>query len=214
MDNASHDGSPDIVSGLAPHAHLIALPGNVGFARANNIGIREGTGRFVLLLNSDTVTSPGQIDVMLETLNPSEQAAVLGPRLIGRDGRPELSFGPMVSPWNEVRQKALGRLYEERVPLAETLVHYLVSRPRRVDWVSGACLLVRRADAEAVGLLDEQYFMYAEDVDFCAALRARGRQILFSPAAEIMHVRGASRRAAPECRCCWRGRSRHCPAGR
>jgi GT2 family glycosyltransferase len=66
-----------------------------------------------------------------------------------------------------------------------------------VDWVSGACLLVRRADAEAVGLLDERYFLYTEDVDFCAAIRARGRRILFTPAAQIVHLRGRSRQTAP-----------------
>jgi N-acetylglucosaminyl-diphospho-decaprenol L-rhamnosyltransferase len=66
-----------------------------------------------------------------------------------------------------------------------------------VDWVSGACLLVRRADAEAVGLLDERFFMYTEDVDFCASVRARGRAVLFAPAAEIVHVRGRSRQTAP-----------------
>jgi len=67
--------------------------------------------------------------------------------------------------------------------------------PREVDWVSGACLLVRRADADAAGLLDERYFMYLEDVDFCAALRACGRKVLFVPDAEVVHVRGQSRRS-------------------
>ena len=66
-----------------------------------------------------------------------------------------------------------------------------------MDWVSGACLLVSRADAEAVGLLDERFFLYTEDVDFCAALRARGRRILFAPAAEVVHARGRSRASAP-----------------
>ena len=67
----------------------------------------------------------------------------------------------------------------------------------RPDWVSGACLLVRRADAEAVGLLDERFFMYTEDVDFCASIRARGRRILFTPAVEVVHLRGRSASAAP-----------------
>jgi GT2 family glycosyltransferase len=72
----------------------------------------------------------------------------------------------------------------------------MTRRERDVDWVSGACLLVRRTDAEAVGLMDERYFMYAEDVDFCAAVRARGRRVLFSPAAEVVHLRGRSRATA------------------
>ena len=80
-----------------------------------------------------------------------------------------------------------------------TLAHVeaLTRREQFPDWVSGACLLVRRSDAEAVGLLDERYFMYTEDVDFCAAIRARGRRVLFSPAVQVVHIRGRSVVAAP-----------------
>jgi GT2 family glycosyltransferase len=102
-------------------------------------------------------------------------------------GRAELSFGRMISPLNELRQKMRARGNVER----------LTSRERMVDWVSGACLLVRRADAEAVGLMDERYFMYTEDVDFCAAVRGRGRKVLFTPSVQIVHLRGRSRRSAP-----------------
>jgi GT2 family glycosyltransferase len=83
------------------------------------------------------------------------------------------------------------------VPLISHYVERLARDPRETDWVSGACLLVRRADAEAVGLLDERYFMYAEDVDFCAAIRARGRRILFVPGAEVVHLRGRSVASRP-----------------
>jgi GT2 family glycosyltransferase len=90
----------------------------------------------------------------------------------------------------------IGRLYE-RGWAADRWVQRATRREQFVDWVSGACLLVRRADAEAIGLLDERFFLYTEDVDFCASLRARGRSILFTPAAEITHVRGRSRASAP-----------------
>src|SRR6185312_3846240 len=76
-------------------------------------------------------------------------------------------------------------------------VERATKRPQSPDWVSGACLLVRRAEAEAVGLLDERYFMYTEDVDFCAAIRARGGRILFTPAVEVVHLRGRSAASAP-----------------
>jgi GT2 family glycosyltransferase len=113
------------------------------------------------------------------------------------EGRAELSFGRMIGPYNELRQKVLGRLYLRRAPLVARHVDRLLATPHYADWVSGACLLVWRRDAEAAGLLDERYFMYAEDVDFCAALRARGRRILFTPEAEIVHLRGRSRDTAP-----------------
>ena len=104
----------------------------------------------------------------------------------------------MIGPFNEFRQKRLVRGHERRLPWASSYVERLTGEEQTPDWVSGACLLVRRADAEAVGLLDERYLMYTEDVDFCASIRARGRRILFTPAAEIVHLRGRSAAAAPE----------------
>jgi GT2 family glycosyltransferase len=170
----------------------------VGFARANNAAIRATRGELVLLLNSDTVVPPGAIDRMIAILESRADVAAMGPKLIDTDGRAELSFGRMMSPLNEMRQKALGRLTRSGGRLAMSLLSWLTGAEREVDWVSGACLLVRREDAEAVGLLDERYFMYAEDVDFCAALRARRRRVLFTPAVEVVHKRGRSRAAAPE----------------
>ena len=97
----------------------------------------------------------------------------------------------MLGPFNEIRQKLLA----QAVPV---IVERATRRSQTPDWVSGACLLVRRQDAEAVGLLDERYFMYTEDVDFCAAMRARGRTILFTPEIEVVHLRGRSAATAPE----------------
>ena len=101
----------------------------------------------------------------------------------------------MISPLAELRQKRLVR-GNERGGAVTAQVDAMTRVAREVDWVSGACLLVRRVDAEAVGLMDERYFMYAEDVDFCAAVRARGRRVLFVPSAEIIHLRGQSRATA------------------
>jgi GT2 family glycosyltransferase len=197
VDNASSDGSPVVARETLPDARVIALDGNVGFARANNIGIRTGNGALLLLLNSDTVVADGAIDRLADVLAADPLAAAAGARLVGPSGRAELSFGRMLSPWNELRQKAVVRLQERGVRWAVRLVERRTRRAQVVDWVSGACLLVWRREAEAVGLLDERYFMYAEDVDFCAALRGRGRRVLFTPEAQIVHRRGGSRRGAP-----------------
>src|SRR4029078_5822892 len=94
----------------------------------------------------------------------------------------ELSFGRMIGPLNKGRQQRRAR----------GDVDALTRRRQYPDWVSGACLMVRRPDAEAVGLLDERFFMYTEDVDFCAAIRARGRRVLFAPEVEVQHLRGRS----------------------
>ena len=103
----------------------------------------------------------------------------------------------MVAPLAEWRQKRLLAAAARGTPGALATIDERTRSRRHPDWVSGACLLVRRADAEAVGLLDERYFMYLEDVDFCAALRARGRRILFAPDVTVTHLRGRSRQAAP-----------------
>ena len=187
VDNGSTDGSVEAARGRAGIT-VIENGANLGFSRANNIGIRTSTGTNILLLNSDTIVPAGAIDRLLGELDRDEDVAVVGPRLIDGSGRAELSFGRMIGPLNELRQKRLAR---------SRAVESLTRRRQYPDWVTGACLLVRRRDAEAVGGLDERYFMYTEDVDFCAAIRARGRRILFAPEIEVVHLRGRSRAAAP-----------------
>jgi GT2 family glycosyltransferase len=182
VDNGSTDGSADAARRW-PDVRVIEAGANLGFARANNLGIRASTGMNILLLNSDTVVPPGAIDGLLAELERDSDVAVVGPRLVDGAGHAELSFGRMIGPLNELRQKRLAR---------SGAVDALTRQRQAPDWVSGACLLVRRADAEAVGGLDERYFMYTEDVDFCAAIRARGRRILFTPDVEIVHLRGRS----------------------
>jgi GT2 family glycosyltransferase len=187
VDNGSSDGSASAARRW-PEVKMIDAGANLGFARANNIGIRAGDSANILLLNSDTLVPAGAIDRLLAELDREPEVAVVGPRLVDGAGHAELSFGRMIGPLNEFRQKRL---------LRGGLVDQLTRRRHHPDWVSGACLLVRRADAEAVGGLDERYFMYAEDVDFCAAIRARGRRILFTPDVEIVHLRGRSAATVP-----------------
>jgi hypothetical protein len=197
VDNASTDGGLDRLREQWPATQVIALDRNRGFAAGNNAGIRASRGELVLLLNSDTVVPPGAIDRLVDRLAAHPEAAAAGPRLVDGTGRAELSFGRMISPLGELRQKAIGAAYAAGFGPATAWVERATRRERFVDWVSGACLLVRRADAEAVGLLDERFFLYTEDVDFCASLRARGRRILFTPEAEVVHLRGRSRATAP-----------------
>lgn len=197
VDNASTEGGLDVVGSRWPRVQVIALDRNRGFAAGNNAGIRATRGELLLLLNSDTVVPRGAIDTLIARFQANPTAAAAGPRLVDAAGRAELSFGPMISPLGELSQKVTGALYAANVPLVASAVERSTRREHYVDWVSGACLLVSRADAESVGLLDERFFLYTEDVDFCAALRARGRRILFAPSAEVLHLRGRSRATAP-----------------
>jgi N-acetylglucosaminyl-diphospho-decaprenol L-rhamnosyltransferase len=196
VDNASTDGTPHAIRARWPGVRVVDAGHNLGFAQANNLGIRQTFGEFVMLLNPDAVVRPGSIDTLVAALDARADAAVAGPRLIDGDGRAELSFGRMITPINELRQKLLVHGHARRLPLISGYVERATRHPREVDWVSGACLLVRRADAETAGLLDERFFMYTEDVDFCASIRARGRRVLFVPGAEVVHLRGQSRRTA------------------
>jgi GT2 family glycosyltransferase len=196
VDNASIDGSA-AAARQWPGVHVIDAPGNLGFAAANNLGIRGSSGASLLLLNSDTIVPDGAVDHLLAALRRHPDAAAVGPRLVDGEGRAELSFGAMISPLAEIRQRRLARGQARRDPVVLRRIEAMTRREHWPDWVSGACLLVRRPDAEAVGLLDERYFMYVEDVDFCAALRARGRRVLFTPDVEIVHLRGRSAATAP-----------------
>jgi N-acetylglucosaminyl-diphospho-decaprenol L-rhamnosyltransferase len=196
VDNASADGTAAAVRERWPGVRVIDAGANAGFAAANNIGIRQTFGELLVLLNPDTRVRTAALDRLVGVLDARPDVAVVGPRLVDGSGRAELSFGSMMSPLTELRQKLLVVGNDRHVPVVSSYVDRLTRRERFVDWVSGACLMVRRADADAVGLLDERYFMYTEDVDFCAAIRRRGRAVLFTPSAEVVHLRGRSAETA------------------
>ncbi|HJR59004.1 MAG TPA: glycosyltransferase family 2 protein [Vicinamibacterales bacterium] len=195
VDNGSTDGSGAITRAFPP-ARLVQLPANVGFSAGTNAGIRATAGELVLLLNNDTVAPRGALDRLVERLDADPAAAIAGPRLVDGEGAAELSFGPMLSPLAEARRKVVTSLHGRGFGPVSSWVERATRREQYVDWVSGACLLVRRGVAEDVGLLDERFFLYTEDVDFCASVRARGWKVLFTPAAEIVHLRGRSRATA------------------
>ena len=142
-------------------------------------------------------TFRNSIDQLVNALTATPEAAIAGPRLIDGDGRLEISFGSMLSPFQELWQKSLVYGHRRAVPVIAAFVEKQARVEHFVDWVSGACLLVRRTDADAIGLLDERFFLYTEDVDFCAAARALGRRVLFTPTVEVVHLRGRSGRWSP-----------------
>jgi len=195
VDNASTDGSAALVARW-PDVRLVPLAENRGFSAGNNEGIRVSSGELILLLNSDTVVPAGALDRLIGRLDAHPEAAVAGPRLVDAEGRAELSFGPMISPLAELRQKMVTGLHARRFGPVSRWVDARTHREGYVDWVSGACLLVRRRVSDAVGGLDERFFLYTEDVDFCASVRAQGWKVLFTPVAEIVHLRGRSRATA------------------
>lgn len=196
VDNASSDGAPDVVRGW-PDVRLIEAGANLGFAAATNLGIRATQGRLVLLLNPDTEVPPGALDRLVDVLDRHPGVTVVGPRIVGPDGAVEVSTGTTPGLVAEVARRRLNARLARRHPRTIASVERRFSREHRPGWVTGACLLVRRADALAVGLFDERYFLYYEDVAFCTAVRRAGGQVLFTPDVEVRHHRGASTAADP-----------------
>ncbi|MGC8780041.1 MAG: glycosyltransferase family 2 protein, partial [Anaerolineae bacterium] len=188
-----------MVAAEFPEVRLIRNPANLGYARANNIGIAASRGRYVLLLNSDTIVPAGALAGLLAFMDAHPQAAACSPRLLRPDGTPQpYAFGGDPTPLYLVR-RGIGRLLFGR-PLHD----WAVARPIQVDWVSGACLLARRAAIEQVGALDEAMFMYFEDNDWCRRMRRAGWQVWYVPTVAITHIGGAGLKQNPAARRAYR----------
>lgn len=196
VDNASADGSAAMVRERFPWVQLIENGENVGFARANNQAIGHSRGRYVLLLNSDTVVHPGALDRLMAFMDAPPQAGACGPRLLNGDGSLQPSAQPMLTPGREFWRLAfLDRLWPRATYRQE---RWDVSTPRPVEVIKGACLLLRRAALDQVGLLDDQYFMYTEEVDLCYRLAQAGWQLWYVPQAVVTHFGEASSKQVRE----------------
>ncbi len=192
VDNASSDTSLDMLANDFPQVRVIALPENLGFARANNLMMREAKGRFLLLLNNDTLVPSGSIETMLRIMEERPQVGVLGPLTRNEDGSVQISYGRMISFHAELIQKVLSAGYEAGNRLLRWHVVRRSKKEAYPDWVSGACLMLRAAVLEQTGEIDGTFFMYAEDVDFCHRVRQTGFRVLYTPEAEMVHLRGRS----------------------
>jgi GT2 family glycosyltransferase len=189
VDNGSTDDSVAAVREHFPDVRLIVNTANKGFAAANNQAIRASDGRYVLLLNSDTIARPLALARLVPFLDRHEDVGVVGPRLLNRDGSLQPSWAMFPRLWTEL----VGRKLRLRRPY-RTIDG---SRAYATDWIDGACMAVRREMLDSVGLLDESYFMYTEEVDWCYRIRRAGWQICYYPDAEVVHFGGqSSKRAA------------------
>jgi len=200
VDNESGDGTVAALERSFPRVRTIANQENVGFARAVNQGIAATTGDYVLLVNPDCFIERGSIAAMLGYLRSHPRTGVVGPRMIGRDGRLQYSARGFPDHLTFLfnRYSLLTRLF----PRNPWTRRYLLSdwdhvSVRPVDWLSGACLMVRRAAIDEVGRMDEAFFMFNEDVDWCRRMKSAGWDIVYVPEAVVRHDIGASRRKVP-----------------
>ncbi len=187
VDNGSTDGTAEAVAARFPRVQLIPSPENRGYAAGNNRGLRQARGEVVILLNSDVQTTPEALQALVDYLAAHPDVAAVSAGLRTPDGQPQaFAFGDEPRP-SYLLRRGLGRLLG-RAPLHD----WAVDHPVDVDWVSGACLAVRRAALAQVGLLDEGFFLYFEDVDWCLRMRRAGWRVVYHPGIPVVHLGGAS----------------------
>jgi GT2 family glycosyltransferase len=196
VDNASADGSAAAVRARFSAAVVVENAANVGFSRANNQGLRLAHAAYALILNSDAEVGAGCVEALAAVLDRRPDVGIVGPRTRFPDGRIQVSFGPMLAPRAEWRQRRLVLGVRRGDPQALREAEAMASVEHEPAWVSGSCLLARRAAIDAVGLFDEGFFLYEEDVDLCVRVRAAGWRVVFTPAAEVVHHLGSSTPAA------------------
>lgn len=193
VDNGSSDGSAEMVRTEFPQVRLIANPDNRGFTAANNQGMAMARGRYVLLLNPDTEVVGAALMTMTAFADAHPDVGIVGPQLLNPDGSvqssrrrfPTLATALFESTW--LQPYAPRRLLEH---------YYVLDRPddrvQDVDWVTGAALMARREAVEQVGPLDEGFFMYSEELDWCRRFREAGWRVAYLPTARIVHYIGKS----------------------
>ena len=195
VDNASSDGSARMVREWFPWARVLENPVNVGFARANNQAYSLTGGRHVLLLNPDTEVQPGALQELVRFMEAHPEVGAAGARLIDLDGSLQQSCHPAPTLarelWRLFHLDALRR--SSRYPMER----WNLDAPREVEVAQGACLIVRREAVEQGGLLDEDYFIYSEEVDLCTRLRRRGWRVYWVPWAAVVHLGGRSTQQVP-----------------
>ncbi len=193
VDNASGDGSARMVSERFPQVRVIANQQNLGFPAANNQGLALASGDYVLLLNSDTEVRTGALTRMIAHMVMHPETGLAGPKLLNADGSiqssrrrfPTLRILFLESTWLQplAGRRALARYTYEDIP---------ATMPQDVDWVTGAAMMARRQAIDQVGAMDEGFFMYSEELDWCRRIRNAGWRVTFAPQAEIVHYGGKS----------------------
>jgi GT2 family glycosyltransferase len=195
VDNGSADGTPAAIREQYPTVNLIELSENLGFGRANNVALQRARGRFLLLLNSDArLVDRTMIDKLLSWMQREADLGVVGPRLEDADGRTEHSARSFPSLAREIVRRWGLYVVVPRAVVGRWLLgdFWAPSEPVRVDWITGACMAVRREVYEQVGGFDERIFMYGEEMEWALRVAGAGWGVLYDPTVSVVHERAAS----------------------
>jgi GT2 family glycosyltransferase len=185
VDNASSDGSADMVRECFPAIRLIECDDNLGFAGGNNHALALARGRYVVLLNSDTEVQAGALECLVAFMNAHPAAGACGPRLLNTNGTLQPSCTPMLTPGREFWRLLFLDTFWPRGTYP--MQRWDTGQPRRVETIKGACLVLRHAALDEIGFLDDGYFMYTEEVDLCYRLAQAGWELWWVPSAEVVH---------------------------
>lgn len=193
IDNASQDDTLEMLKASYPQVRLICLPGNAGYTRPMNIGLRSGHGRYLMQLNPDTVVQPGMLDNLLEFMEAHPGVGICTPKVINRDGSLQRQCRRSAArPWDVLTYfSGLSRLFPRSRLFGRYLMTYMDAETlHEAEAVSGSCMLIRREVVDQIGYLDERFFAYQEDTDFCFRARQAGWKIVYVPTAAIVHFGG------------------------
>ncbi|MHC4124855.1 MAG: glycosyltransferase family 2 protein [Planctomycetota bacterium] len=189
VDNASSDDSLKKAQRLYRDITIVKNRDNLGFARANNQAMQNCHGRFILLLNPDTLLVDNAVDVMIDYMDKDDSIAVVGSRLLNKDRTTQAStagsFPYLAVVFNETF--SLSKFFPKSRRFRGLYLRNNTGSAVEVDWVSGACMLVRRSVIEQVGMLNEGFFMYFEDQEWCYRIKNAGHKIIYYPAAQVIH---------------------------
>jgi GT2 family glycosyltransferase/lipopolysaccharide/colanic/teichoic acid biosynthesis glycosyltransferase len=189
VDNASHDGTPEMVATDYPGVKLLAERENWGFSRGVNLGIREAKGKYFLIINPDTVFKENSLTEMVDFMESHEDAGIVGPKLVFHDGNLQYSCRRFYT-WKvlALRRTFLGKIFRNSKAVADHLMlEYDHETTQEVNWLLGACMMARRSAVEAVGLMDERFFLYFEDVDWCYRMKQEGWKVYYYPRSVVVH---------------------------
>lgn len=198
VDNASSDGSPEMVKAEFPEVQLLVADQNLGFARANNLGMQNVEESFVALVNSDVVVHPECFQVLARFLEQNQDVGLIGPKVVGANGKLQSSCGRLPTVWNTACEFLLLKKLAA-IPFFAGFELSDIDRGehRDVEVVSGCFWMARSQAIAEVGGLDESFFFYAEDVDWCRRFRTAGWRVSFVPEAVVTHFGGGSSANAP-----------------
>lgn len=194
VDNDSKDGSADMIAKEFEWVNLIRLTKNIGFAGGNNVAMKKAKGKYVLLLNSDAFLSENALTNTIDYMDENKRIGILGCKLTNPDGSLQPSARMLPRPLNKILHITglASHFPESRFFGRVDFSWWDHSTPRSVGWVVGAFFLIRREMIEEIGMLDELYFLYFEEIDYCLAARKHGWNVVFYPYAQIVHLGGQS----------------------